>query len=348
MSSRLRYRNMGTVASLAAATVLVVAGWAAGIHAQARPSAAAGDIEAIQIRPNVYVLVGAGSNIVVHLGWMGAVLVDSGSADMSDKVLAAINRITDKKIRFIINTTADGDHVGGNATLARAGRTLLLFNTNPGNFGGSAFQTNNGAAGIMAHENVLNRMSATVGDKPAFPGVGWPTEPFTGARVKSLYLNGDGVQMFYQPAAHSDADTLVFFRRADVIVTGDIVDLRHFPMIDLENGGSINGEIAALNQVIDLSVPPAPLVWHEDRTLVVPGHGRISDQGDIVEYRDMVTVIRDRVQDLIKKGQTLEQIRKADPTKGYRRQYGSDTGAWTTDMFVNAVYRSLTAKGKSS
>src|SRR5262245_11667723 len=222
MKSPLRFRTVWTIASVVGAIVLAMAGWGAGVHAQARPPAAAGDIETIQIRPNVYMLVGAGSNVVVHLGWMGAVLVDSGSADMSDKVLAAIGRLTDKKIRFIINTTADGDHVGGNAALARAGRTLLLFNTNPnGNFGGSAFQTNNGAAGIMAHENVLNRMSATVGDKPAFPGVGWPTEPFTGARVKSLYLNGDGVQMFYQPAAHSDADTLVFFRRADVIVAGD-------------------------------------------------------------------------------------------------------------------------------
>jgi len=343
MNSPFEYRRAFRIAGLVMAAVMVGAGWEQGAHAQARQQA--GEIEAIQVRPNVYMLAGAGSNIVVHVGWMGVVLVDTGSADMSDKVLAAIGRITNAKIRYIFNTSADADVVGGNAALARAGRTLLLFNDNPnGNFGGSAFQTNGGAAGIMAHENVLNRMSVTVGDKSAFPGTGWPTDTFTGARVRSVYLNGDGIQIFYQPAAHSDADSLVFFRRSDVIVTGPMVDLRHFPIIDVDKGGSINGEIAALNRLVDLAVPAAPLVWHEDRTLIIPGHGRILDQSDVVEYRDMVTVIRDRIQDLIKKGMTLEQIKKAKPAEGYSKQYGSDTGPWTTDMFVTAVYRSLTAK----
>jgi cyclase len=234
--------------------------------------------------------------------------------------------------------------VGGNDALARAGRTLLLYNPNANGFAGNDFQTNSGAAGIMAHENVLRRMSAPNQRGAAFPGGGWPTETYTGARIRSLYLNNDGIQMMHQPAAHSDADSIVFFRRADVIVTGDILDLRHFPIIDRENGGTINGEIAALNRVIDLSVPPAPLVWHEDRTLIIPGHGRLCDQADVVEYRDMVTVIRDRIQDMIKRGMTLEQIRTADPTKGYRKQYGADSGPWTTDMFVTAVHASLTAK----
>jgi cyclase len=301
-----------------------------------------GDVQTIQVRPNVYMLAGAGGNIVVHVGWMGVVLVDSGSAEMSDRVLAAIERITDQRIRFIINTGAGADHVGGNAALARAGRNLLRVNS-AGGFAGSDFQTNSGAAGVMAHENVLNRMSATVDGKSAFPGTGWPTEPYTGARTKALYLNNDGIQMFYQPAAHSDADSIVFFRRADVIVAGDVLDLRSFPVVDVDKGGSINGVIAALNRLIDLSVPPAPLVWHEDRTLIVPGHGRVCDQADVVEYRDMVTIVRDRIADMIAKRMTLEQIKKADPTKGYRKQYGSDTGPWTTDMFVTAVHRSLTA-----
>ncbi len=321
MNSLVECGKAPRIAALVMAAVLSGVGWGHGAYAQGRPQA--GEIDAIQVRPNVYMLAGAGSNIVVHVGWMGVVLVDTGSADMSDKVLAAIARITNTKIRYIFNTSADADVVGGNAALARAGRTLLLFNDNPnGNFGGSAFQTNGGAAGIMAHENVLNRMS----------------------RVRSVYLNGDGIQVFYQPAAHSDADSLVFFRRSDVIVTGPMVDLRHFPIIDVDKGGSINGEIAALNRLVDLAIPAAPLVWHEDRTLIIPGHGRILDQSDVVEYRDMVTVIRDRIQDLIKKGMTLEQIKRAEPAKGYSKQYGSDTGPWTTDMFVTAVYRSLTAK----
>ena len=201
-----------------------------------------------------------------------------------------------------------------------------------------------GAAGIMAQENVLTRMSATVGDKPLFPGDGWPTEPFTGTRVKSLYLNGDGVQIFHQPAAHTDGDSIVHFRKSDVIVSGPIVDLRTFPVIDLERGGSIGGLITALNNLVEMAIPPAPLNFHEDRTFVVPSYGRVMDQADVVEYRDMVVVIRDRIDDLIKKGQTLDQIRKADPAKGYRKQYGPDTGRWTNDMFITAIYRSLTAK----
>ena len=333
------------IAAIVAAAALNTVSWVEGTHAQTRPQAGqqAGAIETIQVRPNLYMLVGAGGNVVVQLGWMGAVVVDSGSADMSPQVLAAIQRLTDTRIRFIINTGAGAEHVGGNATLARAGLNLLRRNA-AGGFAGSDFQTNAGAAGIMAHENVLNRMSATVGDGSAFPGLAWPTEAYTGARTKALYLNGDGIQMMYQPAAHSDADSIVFFRRADVIVTGDIIDLRSFPVIDLAKGGSINGEIAALTNVVELSVPPAPLVWHEDRTLIIPGHGRVLDQADVVEYRDMVQVIRDRVQDMIKKGMTLDQIRKADPTKGYRSQYGSNTGPWTTDMFVSAVYESLSAR----
>ena len=330
------------------AAVILLLGLGAPIErprAQVPPPAAAGGIETLQVRPNVYVLIGGGANIVAHVGWMGVVLVDTGSAGRSEQVLAALQRITDQKIRFIINTTADADHVGGNAALARAGRTLLRYNVaGTGGFAGNDFQTNRGAAGVMAQENVLTRMSATVGDKPAFPGEGWPTEPFTGNRVKSLYLNGDGVQIFHQPNAHSDADSIVVFRRADVIASGPIVDLRTFPVIDLDRGGSIAGLVAALNNLVEMTIPPAPLNWHEDRTFVVPAYGRVMDQADVVEYRDMVVVIRDRIEDLLEKGMTLEQVIKADPARGYRKQYGPDAGRWTNNMFVTAIYRSLSSK----
>jgi glyoxylase-like metal-dependent hydrolase (beta-lactamase superfamily II) len=343
MNRRVPYATAFRVPWLVVILVLGAGAYIERPRAQARPPASTGGIETIQVRPNVYMLSGAGANIVAHVGWMGVVLVDTGSTNMSDQVLAAIQRITDQKIRFIINTTADADHVGGNAALARAGRTLLRYSAS-GGFAGNDFQTNRGAAGIMAQENVLTRMSATVGDKPAFPGEGWPTEAFTGARVKSLYLNGDGVQIFHQPNAHSDSDSIVAFRRADVIVAGPIVDLRTFPVIDLEHGGSIAGLISALNNLVEMTIPPAPLNWHEDRTFVVPAYGRVMDQADVVEYRDMVVVVRDRIADLIKKGMTLEQIIKADPTKGYRKQYGPDTGRWTNTMFISAIFRSLTAK----
>ena len=150
--------------------------------------------------------------------------------------------------------------------------------------------------------------------------------------------------MMYQPAAHSDADVVVYWRRADVVAMGDLVDLRHFPVIDTTRGGTVDGLIDALTRLIDETVPPAPLIWHEDRTLIIPGHGRLMDHTDLVEYRDMVKIIRDRVAALVKKGMNLQQIKAQDPTQGFRKQYGATTGPWTTDMFVEAVHKTLTAK----
>jgi glyoxylase-like metal-dependent hydrolase (beta-lactamase superfamily II) len=157
-----------------------------------------------------------------------------------------------------------------------------------------------------------------------------------------MYLNGEGIEVLRQPAAHTDGDTVVFFRRSDVVAAGDVLDMTRFPVIDLARGGSIQGEIDALNRLIDLAIPSVPLVSQEGGTYVIPGHGRICDQLDVVDYRDMVTIIRDRVQSLINDGMTLEQIKAAAPAQGYTARYGSDTGAWTTSQFVEAIYTSLT------
>jgi cyclase len=181
---------------------------------------------------------------------------------------------------------------------------------------------------------------ASTGQKSPFPLGTWPTETYI-ARTKSMYLNDDGIQVMRQPAAHSDGDSIVFFRRADVIVTGDILDLRQFPVIDAARGGGLQGEIDALNRLLDLAVPAMPLIYKEGRTYLVPGHGRIADHAEVVEYRDMVTVIRDVVQSMVAKGMTLQQVKAANPTEGYRRRYGADSGAWTTDLFVEAVYKNL-------
>jgi len=159
-----------------------------------------------------------------------------------------------------------------------------------------------------------------------------------------MYLNGEAIEVLRQAAAHTDSDVFAFFRRSDVVVAGDVLDTRQFPVIDVERGGSIQGEIAALNRLLDLTIPALPLPWEEDRTLLIPGHGRICDDSDLVEYRDMVTIIRDNVQDLISSGMTFEQIKKADPAKAYRGRYGSDAGPWTTDMFIDAIYKSLTER----
>jgi glyoxylase-like metal-dependent hydrolase (beta-lactamase superfamily II) len=150
--------------------------------------------------------------------------------------------------------------------------------------------------------------------------------------------------VLHQPAAHSDGDSIVFFRRSDVVATGDVFDTTRFPVIDLARGGSIQGEIDALNRLIDLTIPSIPMPYKEGGTRVIPGHGRLCEQAELVEYRDMVTIIRDSVRRFAGKGMTLDQIKMANPTQGYRTRYGADAGPWTTDMFVEAIYKGAAVK----
>jgi len=144
----------------------------------------------------------------------------------------------------------------------------------------------------------------------------------------------------FEPAAHTNGDSLVFFRRSDVIATGDIFNMNSFPVVNVDKGGNIQGVIKALNVVLDITIPKHE---QEGGTYVIPGHGRLTDEHDVLEYRDMVTIIRDRVQNMIKKGMTLEQVKAAKPTLEYDGRYGSTTGPWTTDMFVEAVFKSLSS-----
>jgi len=299
-------------------------------------SGTSGDLEVLQLRPNFYLIAGAGGHISVQIGDDGVVVVDAGSAASADAVVAAIKRLTPRPIRYVIDTGADPDHVGGNETLSKAGQTLF---TAPGSIG----VTGNflgGVASILSAEGVLERMSAPTGKAAAFAVGAWPTETFDDER-KYMYLNGEGIEVLHQPAAHSDGDVVVFFRRSDVVVAGDILDTTRFPVIDVAKGGSINGEIAALNRLVQLAIPSVPIVTREAGTLVIPGHGHVCDQFDVVEYRDMVTIIRDRVRDGIKAGMTLEQIRASSPARGYTRRYGAESGPWTTNNFIDAVHQSL-------
>jgi glyoxylase-like metal-dependent hydrolase (beta-lactamase superfamily II) len=165
----------------------------------------------------------------------------------------------------------------------------------------------------------------------------WPTEGYPG-EYKEVFFNGEAIQLFHPSAAHSGGDTIVFFRRSDVVVTGDLFGTVGYPVI--EQAGSINGVIAGLNRVIDIAIPKD---WQEGGTMVIPGHGRICDEADVVEYRDMVTIVRDRIQDMIRQGMTLQQVQAAVPTFEYDPRYGSEAGPWTTGMFVEAVYRGLLA-----
>ena len=296
---------------------------------RALPDHEAGTIHILPVPGNaqgsIYMLVGAGANITVQIGKEGVLLVDAGRAALSDQVLAAVRTLTDKPIHYVLNTAADVDRVGGNEKLSKAGSTIT---------GGNVAGVNAGwAAAIVAHENVGSTLSA----QKSIPSDGWPRDMFFGDQ-KDLYFNGEAVQLFHERAAHSDGDSLVFFRRSDVVSTGDIFTPGYYPMIDVKNGGSINGVVDALNRILDLTVPADK---QEGGTYVIPGHGRLCDEADVVEYRDMVTIIRDRIQDLVTKGLTLEQVKAARPTQDYDPLYGVTSGEWTTDMFVEAAYRSL-------
>ena len=294
-----------------------------------------GGLEVLQIRPNVYMIAGAGANVTVQFGSDGAVVVDAGTAQNADAVAAAIKKLTPQPIRYVIDTSVDADHVGGNEKVSKAGKTLFQTNAQLGDG-----MTNGGAAAILSAEKVLTRMSAPTGKASPFPTASWPTETYDQKR-KYMYLNGEGIEVLHQPAAHTDGDSMVFFRRSDVVAAGDVLDTTRFPVIDLARGGSVQGEIDALNRLVDLAIPSVPLVSQDGGTYVVPGHGRLCDQLDVVDYRDMMTIIRDRVQDLIKKGMTLDQVKAAKPTAGYTARYGAESGTWTTSMFVEAVYRSV-------
>jgi glyoxylase-like metal-dependent hydrolase (beta-lactamase superfamily II) len=292
------------------------------------------EIHVLPVQGNVYLMVGAGGNITLQVGQQGVLLVDTEYAQLSDKIIAAIRKISDKPIRTIISTNVDPDHVGGNENIAKAGITII-----GGVISNSAFDIQPGAQ-ILAHENLFNRMNGVTGGKAKWPTAAWPTDPYS-MSPKKLYSNDEGIEIIHVPAAHTDGDSIVFFRRSDVVSAGDILVTTSYPLIDLERGGSIQGIIDGLNLILDLTISKQE---SEGGTYVIPGHGRLCDQFDVLEYRDMVTIIRDRIQAMIKKGMTLGQIKASHPTEDYDGRYGANSGPWTTDMFIETVYKSLSAK----
>jgi glyoxylase-like metal-dependent hydrolase (beta-lactamase superfamily II) len=294
-------------------------------------------VHILPVQGNIYMLVGAGANITAQVGNTGVLLVDTGLATMSDKVLAAVRTLSDKPIRYIVDTTDDPDHVGGNESIAKTGSTITGGNV-VGDIGASAGDT----AAIISFQTILDRMSAPTGKQSAMPQGAWPTDAYETPQ-KSFWFNGDSIRVFHQPG-HTDGDSIVYFRRADVVSAGEILRTDSYPVIDLARGGSIQGILDGLNHLLDLTVPADEKSKDEGGTLVIPGHGRLCDQADVVVYQEMVTIIRDRVQDMVTRGLTLEQVKANRPTRDYDPLYGTSTGQWTTDMFVEAVYRSLSAK----
>ncbi len=325
-------RIAGSAAGVALAFALVLQAPPSRVAAQAEDA-----LDVVKVRKNFYMIAGAGGNIGVQIGSDGIVLVNAGTAQASDRVLAELKKLTDLPIRYIINTDADRDFVGGNEKLSKAGFTI--FTNALGNTGFVGSMTNGGAAAILAHESVLGRMT-----KENYPAAATPTEAFYAPR-KPLRMNDEGIEVLYQPNAHSGADSFVLFRASDVVVTGDVMDTTRFPVIDVANGGSINGEIKALNDILNRTN-----YEHEGEggTYVVPGHGFLADEHEVVEYRDMAVIVRDRVKAMIEGGATLAQVKAARITADYDTRYGANTGPWTTDMFVEAVYNSLKPAPKTN
>jgi len=272
----------------------------------------------LPVQGNTYMLAGAGGNTTLQVGKDGVLVVDTQYAEMAPKILSEIRKLSDKPIVWMVNTHIDQDHSGGNAALAKLGR-------GPGP-----------RPRIIAHENVLNRMTLRVPNQPPVPDEALPDDEY-GTPQKDLFFNGEAVVIYHMPRAHTDGDSIVFFRRSDVVSVGDIFTPDQWPAIDLARGGSVEGTLDALNYILTLTVPER---YQDGGTLVVPGHGRISNEADVVEYRNMLTIVRDRVQDLLNKGLTLEQVKAARPARDYETEY-SERGQWTKDMFVEAVYRSL-------
>jgi len=282
-------------------------------------------VRALPVRDNIWMIVGAGGNITVQTGDDGVLVVDSGSGGaLTGKVQSILRAISSKPVRYILNTSYRPDHTSGNDALRGAAPA--------GGRGGIST-----APPIAAHESVLARMSAPTGKTAPTPVNAWPSETYYKA-FHDIYFNSEGIQMIHIDDAITDGDSLVFFRRSDVIAAGDIFLTTTYPVIDVKAGGTIDGVLDGLNRILDLCIVKEK---QEGGTMVIPGHGRISDEADVLEYRDMLKILRDRIADAIKKGKTLQQVQAAGLSKDYDGRYGAITGPWTTAMFIEAAYQTL-------
>lgn len=292
------------------------------------PSLLANEVSVLPVRDNIYMLTTSAGNMTVQVGNDGVLLVDTLDGRMGDQVIAAIRKLTGKPIHYIVNTSAEAEHIGGNAHLAQVGSPPGIPAADPR------------TANVVAHEKSANRMLRPTGDQLVIDSAGWPLVTYFAASF-DFFFNGTPIQLIHVPNARSDGDSMIVFRRTDVVSAGDVFATDRYPVIRPERGGSLAGTIAALESLLAITIPE---MLQEGGTLVIPGHGRLSDEGDVVEYRDMLVIVRDRLRDLIQQGKTLEQVLAMQPTLDYDGLYGNDSGPWTTTMFIAAAYEELSAK----
>jgi len=266
------------------------------------------EIKTTALRAGTHMLTGAGGNMVASAGADGTFLIDDQFAPLSDKIRVALSALSDKPLRFVVNTHWHGDHTGGNENLGKAG------------------------AVIVAHDNVRKRMSVEQllrGDKiPAAPGAALPVVTF--ASDLTLHLNGDDVRVQHVEHAHTDGDALVKFEKANVLHMGDVYFNGLYPFIDAESGGSIGGLLAAVDRGLALS---------NEATLVVPGHGPLSNRAELARYGAMLKNYRDRIAALKAEGRTLAQVIDSKPTAATDALLGK--AFIKPDALVTSIYETL-------
>ncbi|HEY5566905.1 MAG TPA: MBL fold metallo-hydrolase [Gammaproteobacteria bacterium] len=264
------------------------------------------DFSAVQIVPhhlagNVHYLEGRGGNIGVLVGEDGVVMVDDQFAPLTEKIIAAIGTLTDEDIRFVINTHVHPDHTGGNENLGGLGIP------------------------IIAHDNVLVRLMQGIRGGPPAPEAAWPVVTY-GDGI-DMHLNGEDIAVVKVPPAHTDGDSFIHFKTANVLHLGDVFRTGAFPVIDVANGGTARGTIEALQLAIAMAEPD---------TIMLPGHGTPSTRDDVQKFLDMVVDVEARVSSLVDQGMTLEQVMAAMPTSAY-----DDAGLGSPERFLTGLYESL-------
>lgn len=282
------------------------------------------------VKGQVYVLAGANVNVTVQIGEEAVVFVDTPAPEYVDEMMALIREKSNVPVRYVVTTALDAEHLSGNAAINNLG-----FRGFGGRGAGVAVANGGNTTGVtlLAHENVVNRFYLTDND---IEDLTVTTTYFT--PTFDFYMNGEGIAVYHLPNARSDGDSIVFFRSSDVISLGDLLVQGQYPDIDVASGGSVNGFIEALNFTLGLMIPGPNA---EGGTYAIPGHGRVGDEIDVVEYRNMLVIVRDRIQNLITQGQSLNQIIASGPVVDYDTQYGGSRGGPSTREFITAIYQSL-------